>query len=163
MLLHHFTKDQELLYFPTNVTSVNIVDHFNKNVCRARDSVFKVTKGKSKGFSKNKTGPRVKKIKIQCERSQLYQDQLGKRGVKRKSTGTLKSAKPTQPEHRCPLYFNVYEQEDGRLFVRKNGGCNWEHKNHTKIPKKLMRDGISMLSLKIRWKRPGNYFLKTWT
>lgn len=127
--------DQELLYFPVEVTKQTIVNYLNEKLN------FKVTaEGKTAKKTKNQ-GPRVKKIKIICERGQIYKDQLGKRGQERKCT--IKTTKPIVPEHRCTMYFITYEQEDGRMFVRKNGGCNWAHNYHIKPPKNLMPDGIS--------------------
>ena len=111
----------------------------NTNACR--DLHFKVTKGKAATKRKSK----ATRITIICERGKIYEDQVGKRGKDRKCTGTIKTSKAIVPEHRCLMYFNTYEQEDGRIFVRKNGGCNWEHQNHTKTPKTMMRDGIGAI------------------
>ena len=91
---------------------------------------------KSQKVIATKSKSKVTRITITCERGRIYEDQVGKRGKDRKCTGTIKSSKAIVPEHRCSMYFNTYEQEDGRICVRKNGVCNC---GNTKITQRHRR------------------------
>ena len=81
---------------------------------------FSVVKLRS-SKSKDKT---VVKFELGCQRGIKHRDRNPSRSTDSTST------KPRTNEELCRQQFPVYERvQDGRMFIRRNGGCSWRH-NH---------------------------------
>ena len=118
-----------MLYFPAEVTSSNLIDRLQQP---CKDAGFNVAKKKVEKIKQE--GVRRKHV-IGCSKSIKYRNRSK---VRKTDTDTTK---PTNNEHLCGTWFPVFERDDGRLFLRKNGDCCWEH-NHPAIDSELLREGV---------------------
>ena len=104
-----------------------------KEICKCSKLGFQVIKKRTAPIQNNPFY--IRKHVIGCEQSQVYRDRTPGRST------TTDTSKPTTKEKLCDVKFSVFERHNGRLFVRKNGGCCWEH-NHPSFDPDLCREGI---------------------
>lgn len=115
------------MYFPPSVTRDNVV-HYVNDAAKKQQLGFEVVMLRSAPRKNVKEGVNSKdasnRILLGCRRGIKHRDRSAKRSTNSTST------KPRTNADLCRQQFPVYERvHDGRMFIRRNGGCSWRH-NH---------------------------------
>lgn len=126
-----YTAKGDLRYFPPSVTRENVVRCVN-DAARDQQLGFEIVqlrstppkKVKDEKLKGDSSKAQVAKILLGCTRGIKQRERIKKRSTDSTST------KPRTNDELCRHHFPVYERKhDGRMFIRRNGGCSWIH-NH---------------------------------
>ena len=106
----------------------------NETVCKDRG--FNIIIGKN---NKRASGRLVTLI---CEYGKKMQ---ATKKTSKSDDKVITSKRPKNDDDKCPAFFSAFELPNGRLLVRKNGGCCWGHTGHVCVKKKYMKEGKKAL------------------
>ena len=121
----------EKLYFAPDINSANIIGHIYNST--TKQNGYAVRKGAK---SKFKSGAGFRQ-KVLCRKGRLY---VAPQKKVNKSLTTTEM--PTMKDDQCTNWFPIFFDETAnRFFVRKHGGCCWQHCRHCPEHPDLIVDG----------------------